>query len=160
MKWKKRNGIMMIYRTVLPYVNGLFRIDYAISIARMIDLSPNLRRLSWHAYSFRHHVFARCCHQLSSIKDSILSPSCLHAQWRIDAGSSTVNWILSRLFLNNILVWVWFSANIASASSSLFRDAQDWHPRYAGGRCAYGHNVCVVPLLPSSFLHGFLVVAA
>ena len=95
-------GIMMTFQTVLPYVNGLFRIDNAISIARMIDLGPNFRRLSWHAYSFRHHVYARCCHQFSSIKDSISSPSCLHAQWRIDVGSSTVNWILSRLFLNNM----------------------------------------------------------
>ena len=152
-------GIMMTFQTVLPYVNGLFRIDDAISIARMIDLSPNLRRLSWHAYSF-HIVSSRDAVINSLASDSISSPSCLYAQWRIDVGSSTVNWILSRLFLNNILVWVWFSANIASASSSLFRDAQDWHPRYAGGRCAYGHNVCVVPLLPSSFLHGFLIVAA
>ena len=66
-------GMMTIYQKVLPYVSGLFKIDHAISFARMIVLAPTFGRPSWHAYSFQSRLRAMLSTMLSSVKDSILS---------------------------------------------------------------------------------------
>ena len=77
---------------MLLYVSGLFKIDHAISFARMIVLAPNFGGPSWRAYSFHRHVFMQRCQQCClASRTPFRLHFVVHAWRRIGVGQ--VQWI-------------------------------------------------------------------